>query len=113
MFSILILSLGLAMDAPVSVLAPVVGVNVETLSARLAAAGVVGVQLDQSLNAIAKDDREIMRTVIDVMETEKLLDSGARVDVMPADASFIVQLGDQKETGPATPALPTGSKKHL
>ena len=54
-----------------------------------------------TLNAIAKDDPEIMRAVIDVMETENLLKSGAPVDVMPPDASFIVQLGDKKS--PPTP----------
>ena len=53
-----------------------------------------------TLNAIAKGDPEIMRTVIDVMETEKLLESGAGVDVMPDNASFIVQLGEQQSTRP-------------
>lgn len=60
-----------------------------------------------TLNAIAKDDDEIMRTVIDVMETEQLLESEAKVDVMPDNASFIVQLGDGKGSEPAPPSLPT------
>jgi len=49
-----------------------------------------------TLNAIGKRDPAILRAVIDVMETEKLLESGARVDVMPHNASFIVQLGDSQ-----------------
>ena len=49
-----------------------------------------------TLNAIAKQDPEVMRTVIDVMETEQLLESGAGVDVMPDNASFIVQLGNSQ-----------------
>ncbi len=57
-----------------------------------------------TLNAIAKDDTEIMKAVIDVMETEKLLNSGAKVDVMPANASFIVQLGN--DSGKATSSPP-------
>lgn len=56
-----------------------------------------------TLNAIAKDDPEIMRAVIDVMETEKLLESGAQVDVMPPEASFIVQLGDKQGSVPPLP----------
>ncbi len=58
-----------------------------------------------TLNAIAKQDSEIMRAVIDVMETEKLLESGAQVDVMPPDASFIVQLGDKPSPVTTPPSL--------
>ena len=64
----------------------------------------------ETLNAIAKRDSEIMGAVMEVMETEKLLSSGAEVDVMPANASFIVQLGDHGHTGanPQPPALSAG-----
>ena len=58
-----------------------------------------------TLNAIAKKDAEVMRTVIDVMETENLLDSGAGVDVMPPNASFIVQLSDKQNTENSAPQL--------
>ena len=59
----------------------------------------------ETLNAIARDDKEILEAVMDVMETDKLLESGAQVDVMPANASFIVQLGDapNKTSSPPTP----------
>lgn len=59
----------------------------------------------ETLNAISKDDPAIMRTVIEVMEIEKLLESGAGVDVMPDNASFIVQLGDHQSAETAPPEL--------
>ena len=57
-----------------------------------------------TLNTIAKRDAEIMSAVMEVMETDKLLASGAGVDVMPGNASFIVQLGDH--AGNAPPLIP-------
>jgi regulator of protease activity HflC (stomatin/prohibitin superfamily) len=48
-----------------------------------------------TLNEIARKDSEILSTVLDVMETEKLLDSGARVDVLPGATNVLVQLGDE------------------
>lgn len=47
----------------------------------------------ETLNQIGGDDGEILDAVIEVMETEKLLDSGARIEVLPKDASVLVQLG--------------------
>jgi hypothetical protein len=47
----------------------------------------------ETLNEIGRGDSEILDAVIDVMETEKLLASGARVEVLPKDASLLVQLG--------------------
>ena len=47
----------------------------------------------QALNVIAQEDPEIMAAVIDVMETEQLLKSGARVDVVPKGASLLLQTG--------------------
>lgn len=48
----------------------------------------------RTLNEIGKQDPEILKTVIEVMETEKLLNSGAGVDVLPEGAAFIAQLGE-------------------
>lgn len=45
-----------------------------------------------TLNQIAGSDPEILAAVLDVMEAQELLDSGAEVEVVPAGASFIVQL---------------------
>lgn len=53
-----------------------------------------------TLNAIGRDDSEILDAVIDVMETEKLLKSRAGVDVLPGTASLLVQLGESPETPP-------------
>ncbi len=49
-----------------------------------------------ALNAIGRDDPEILQAVIEVMETEKLLASGARVDLLPAAANVLVELGDRR-----------------
>ncbi len=45
-----------------------------------------------TLNEIAGQDPEVLDTVLEVMETEKLLESPAAVDVLPPGASFIAQL---------------------
>lgn len=58
-----------------------------------------------TLNEIAKQDPEILESVIHVMETEKLLGSSATVDVIPDGASFLVQLGDQSTSSVAPPKL--------
>ena len=48
----------------------------------------------RTLNEIGHHDAGILEAVLEVLETEKLLDSGARVDVLPANASMLVQLGE-------------------
>jgi hypothetical protein len=48
----------------------------------------------QTLNQIRRQDAEILDAVIDVMETEKLLKSGAHIDVLPSDAPLLVQLSE-------------------
>lgn len=61
-----------------------------------------------TLNEIARQDKEILRAVIDVMETEQLLKSEADVDVLPDGASFLVQVGDAAPRAAATPpAIPS------
>ncbi len=47
-----------------------------------------------TLNEIGRQDTEILSSVIEVMETDKLLASGARVDVLPKDATVLMQLGE-------------------
>jgi regulator of protease activity HflC (stomatin/prohibitin superfamily) len=46
-----------------------------------------------ALNQIAGQDPEILQAVMDVMETEKLLASGASVDLLPSGANVLLQLG--------------------
>jgi len=61
----------------------------------------------ETLNHIGREDSEILDSVIEVMETEKLLKSGARIDVLPSGASMLVQLGDDRQV-PAVPTLHDG-----
>ncbi len=52
----------------------------------------------EMLNEIGRPDPEILSATIDVMETEKLLASKARIDVLPKGVSMLVQLGEGPET---------------
>ena len=49
----------------------------------------------ETLNEIAEADSEILDAVIDVMETERLVESGATVDVLPESAQVMIELGDR------------------
>lgn len=49
-----------------------------------------------SLNEIAERDAEILDTVLEVMEVERLLESGAAVDVLPDGAQMLVQLSGDR-----------------
>jgi len=48
-----------------------------------------------TLNSIAKQDPEALEAVLTVMETEKMLDSGAVVEVLPEGTSVMIQLGGE------------------
>ena len=52
---------------------------------------VVGKALDE----IAKQDPEILDTVLEVMEVDNLLASGATIDILPAGSNVLVQLGER------------------
>lgn len=47
----------------------------------------------EALNAIARTDPEVLDAVMEVMETEQLMHSGAAVEVLPADAEVLLQVG--------------------
>ncbi|MEM9290683.1 MAG: SPFH domain-containing protein [Acidobacteriota bacterium] len=47
----------------------------------------------KTLNEIGRSDGEILESVLEVMETEQLLESKAEVELLPADASVLVQVG--------------------
>ena len=46
-----------------------------------------------ALNDLAGKDPEVLAAVLDVMETDRLIESRAEVDVLPADAQMLVELG--------------------
>jgi len=63
----------------------------------------------QTLNAIRCQDPELLETVLDVMETEKLLESGAEVDILPQNATCLIQVGDSgggASSGNRPPVIP-------
>lgn len=52
----------------------------------------------KALNEIAKQDPEILDTVLEVMEVDNLLASGARIDLLPDSSNVLVQLGDRSRS---------------
>ncbi|MCM2371049.1 SPFH domain-containing protein [Aporhodopirellula aestuarii] len=51
----------------------------------------------QKLNEIGKQDSEVLDTVLEVMEINKLLEAGAAIDILPESSNVLVQLGNSKE----------------
>lgn len=49
----------------------------------------------KTLNLISRQDPEILKAVIDVMEADKLLSSDTTLELVPAGANVIYQVGDQ------------------
>lgn len=47
------------------------------------------------LNRVAKKDAEILDTLLEVMEVDNLLTSGASIDLLPSSSNVLVQLGEQ------------------
>ncbi len=61
----------------------------------------------RALNAIGQQDPEILDAVLQVMETEKLLESGAEIDLIPQDTQLQIELnagpaGGQPRNSPAS-----------
>lgn len=48
----------------------------------------------RKLNEIGKDDPEVLSTVLEVMEVNSLLESGAAIDILPDSSNVLVQLGN-------------------
>jgi regulator of protease activity HflC (stomatin/prohibitin superfamily) len=59
--------------------------------------------IGSALNEIAQQDREVLETVLDVMETDNLLQSGATIDMIPATGNVLLQLGDREAAGRPPP----------
>ena len=49
----------------------------------------------EALNEIARQDPEILETVLEVMEVEKLLNSKASIDIVPEQSNMLLQLGGE------------------
>ena len=47
-----------------------------------------------ALNKISQDDPDILNAVMEVLETEKLLKSGARLELLPENANILIQTGN-------------------
>lgn len=47
----------------------------------------------RKLNEIAKKDPEVLDTVLEVMEINQLIESGAAVDIIPSSGNVLLQLG--------------------
>lgn len=60
----------------------------------------------KSLNEIGKQDPEVLQAVIEVMETENLLKSGAEVDLLPQGVQVLASLGDAGGRSGTTGILP-------
>ena len=54
----------------------------------------------ETLNEIAADDPEVLDALMQVLEAEKLIESGAEVDVLPPEAQVLVSLSS---AGPQAP----------
>jgi regulator of protease activity HflC (stomatin/prohibitin superfamily) len=49
----------------------------------------------KALNEIAQNDPEVLDTVLEVMEVENLLSSGATIDILPNSSNVLVQLSER------------------
>jgi regulator of protease activity HflC (stomatin/prohibitin superfamily) len=66
------------------------------VSQKMAEAGAARPQIvGQALNELAKQDPEVLDTVLEVMEIENLLASGASIDILPDASNVLIQLGDR------------------
>jgi regulator of protease activity HflC (stomatin/prohibitin superfamily) len=54
-----------------------------------------------ALNDLRQKDPEVLAAVLDVMEVDELIASRAEVDVLPADAQMLVELGGSSGRAPA------------
>lgn len=66
------------------------------VSQKMAEAGAARPQIvGQALNELAKQDPEVLDTVLEVMEVENLLASGASIDILPNSSNVLIQLGER------------------
>ncbi len=66
-----------------------------------------------ALNEIARRDPEVLNAVLEVMENEQLIASGAAVDVLPRDLTLLVELGSGGGGSGATGSLGSGANARM
>ncbi|KAA5542732.1 SPFH/Band 7/PHB domain protein [Roseiconus nitratireducens] len=52
----------------------------------------------KKLNEIAKQDAEILDTLLEVMEVDALLESNASIDILPESSNLLIEVGESKST---------------
>ena len=62
-----------------------------------------------TLNAVGREDPDVLNTVLDVMETEKLLESGASLELVPAEMPVMMTLSAPPSTLAGGPHRPDRS----
>lgn len=80
-------------------------VSQKMAEASAARPGIVG----KVLNEVAKEDPQILETVLEVMEIEKLIASEASIDLLPDSSNVLVQLGPGQQKREAAGFLPPGT----
>ncbi len=63
----------------------------------------------ETLNAVGREDPDVLNTVLDVMETEKLLESGASLELVPAEMPVMMTLSAPPSTLAGGPHRPDRS----
>lgn len=64
-----------------------------------------------ALNEIAQLDPEVLNAVLDVMEADQLIASGAAVEVLPPGVQVLVQVGDSTDASHAGNARVSGTQQ--
>jgi hypothetical protein len=59
-----------------------------------------------ALNEIASMDSEVLDTVLEVMEIENLLASGAGIDILPKSSNVLIQLAEGTKSSDASEVVP-------
>lgn len=67
----------------------------------------------ETLNTLGREDADILETVLEVMETEKLLESGASVELLPADLPIMITLGGQSTPEKPDPVQAALAEKEI
>ena len=56
--------------------------------------------MGKALNDIGTGDQEVLQSVIEVMETEQLIDSNASIELVPSGSNVLIQMSETKPNKP-------------